>query len=182
MSCYYIMINTVDMETTLDNSVIEDKVTKFEKKFIQFKIELKLFETLKSGYKIMKNNYTNVLYYEPPSNWQWVKRWWYGEDKERTFEYLHILFTQFMKFLDSILKYMRAFDNCPRIIRLNVQICKYINLIIPGLCSLKYTYPDYKEIHCKVASIVITLIDFKKETYRNGRKNQRNSRIPSYEI
>ena len=176
-------MNTIDMGTTLDNSEIQDKITNFEKVFIKFKIELQLFENLKSGDKVMKNGNTNVLYSEPPSNWQWIKRWWYGEDKERTFKYLDELFTFFMKFLDSILKYMRENTHCLRIIRLNNQIYKYINLIIPGLCSLKYTYPNYKEIHCKVASIVITLIDFKKEACKySGKKHNQNIRIISHEI
>ena len=168
------------LRTTIDNSVIEDKVTNFEKVFIKFKIELKLFETLKSGHKIMKNNITNILYAEPPSNWQWIKRWWYGEDKERTFQYLDKIFTEFMRFLDSIIKYMRENNYYPRVTRLNKQICDYINLIIPGLCSLKYTYPEYKEIHCKVASIVVTLIDFKKEAYKRSRNIRKQFR--SHEI
>ena len=46
-------MNTIDMGTTLDNSEIQDKVTNFEKVFIKFKIELKLFENLKSGHKVI---------------------------------------------------------------------------------------------------------------------------------
>jgi len=170
------------LRTTIDNCVIEDKVTNFEKILIKFKIELKLFETLQSGHKIMKDSTTSILYSEPPGNFQWIKRWWYGEDKERTFEYLDKIFTDFMKYLDSILKYMRENNYFPRVIRLNTQICDYINLIIPGLCSLKYTYPDYKEIHCKVASIVVTLIDFKKETFKKRSKPKKTVRTYSNEI
>jgi len=170
------------LRTTIDNSTFEDKVTDFEKVLIKFKIELKLFETLQSGHKIMKDSTTNILYSEPPGNFQWIKRWWYGEDKERTFKYLDVIFTDFMKYLDSILKYMRENNYYPRVIRLNAQICDYINLIIPGLCSLKYTYPEYKEIHCKVASIVVTLIDFKKETFKNSSKPKKIVRTYSNEI
>ena len=174
------MMNSINI--TIDNSVIEDKVTNFEKTFNNFKIKLRLFETLKEGYKIMNNGNTNILYAEPPGNWQWVKRWWYGEDKERTFKYLDEIFTQFMKFLDSILKYMKENSYFPRVIRLNKQICDYINDIIPGLCSLKYTYPEYTEIHAKVASIVVTLIDFKKETYRYTNKKRNRKRTRSFEM
>jgi len=88
------------LRTTIDNSTFEDKVTDFEKVLIKFKIELKLFETLQSGHKIMKDSTTNILYSEPPGNFQWIKRWWYGEDKERTFKYLDVIFTDFMKYLD----------------------------------------------------------------------------------
>jgi len=77
---------------------------------------------------------------------------------------------------------MRENNYYPRVIRLNAQICDYINLIIPGLCSLKYTYPEYKEIHCKVASIVVTLIDFKKETFKNSSKPKKIVRTYSNEI
>ena len=77
---------------------------------------------------------------------------------------------------------MRENNYYPRVIRLNKQICDYINLIIPGLCSLKYTYPEYKEIHCKVASIVVTLIDFKKEAYKSSRNSNAHKKFRSHEI
>ena len=173
-------MNTINMSNTIDNSEIEDKVTNFEKNFIKFQLELKIFEYLKSGHKVMMDTTTNILYSEPPSYFQWMKRWWYGEDKERTFDYLDNIFTQFMKFLDTILTYIHENKYCPRVIILNKRICAYINKIIPGLCSLKYTYPKYKEIHCKVGSIVITLIDFKKETQKFGGNNHK--KIRSFEI
>ena len=67
-----------------------------------------------------------------------------------------------MRFLDKILVFARAersvafvlFGNC---------VCTYINCLIPGIHTLKQTYPDYLELHNKIASIIITLIDFKTE-------------------
>lgn len=161
------MMDTIDIR----NPHIEDTITTFEKTLIRYKIELKVFETLKSGYKIMKNNTTHILYSEAPSNLQGIKRWWYGEDKEKTWNYLDEMFNEFVKFLDKILHYMRENNYFPRVERLNITIREFIDNIIPGLCSLKYTYPEYAELHCKVASIVITLIDFKKETYRFSKNN-----------
>ena len=158
------------MMATEDNTEIMDKITNFEKIFFQFKSELKCFENLKSGYKIFKDNNTNILYCEEPGNWIWLKRWFYGENREKTFKYLDEIFTQFVKFLDSILRYLRENKYCSRIIILNFQICEYINSIIPGLCSIKYTYPKYADIHAKIASIVVTLIDFKQETYKYTKK------------
>ena len=164
------------MNNSVDSAL--DRVRDFENSFIQLKIELQVFENLKTNDKIMRDKNTQLLYLEPPGYSQSIKRWWYGETHEKTFIYLDDLFRKLMKFLDTILKYMSGRKYCLRIARLNKQIVLYINSIIPGLCSLKYTYPDYKEIHCKIASIVITLIDYKKAIYKYNQKRP----LTSFEI
>ena len=52
-----------------------------ETKFAKAKNELKVFEELDSGEKIMKEQTTNILYSDPPDNFQFIRRWWAGEKR-----------------------------------------------------------------------------------------------------
>ena len=54
---------------------------------------------------------------------------------------------------------------------------EYINKIIPGLHTLKYTYSlaERKEIHAKIDAIILTLIDFKDEIYKQKSRAKRNN-------
>ena len=55
------------------------------------------------------------------------------------------------------------------------EVRKFIDEIMPGLYSLKKTYPDCKEMIAKVDSIILTLIDFKDKT--EDYINQKNKGI-----
>ena len=122
----------------------------------------------------MEDRYHKVLYAEPPGYLQFWKRWWYGEDKNKTFHHLDIYFTNFMKFLDKIIK-KTDMNRSIEMTKLSNDICVYINNIIPGIYSLKDTYPSYKKLHCKVDSIILTLIDFKGEVRKKNKK-------PNYKV
>ena len=76
-----------------------------ETKFAKAKNELKVFEKLDSGEKIMKEQTTNILYSDPPDNFQFIRRWWAGENWKKTIEHLDEVFGSFTKFLDQILKF-----------------------------------------------------------------------------
>ena len=65
-----------------------------------------------------------------------------------------------MEFLDRVLNKRIRYE-------FKKEICDFINLIIPGLYSLKLTYPDSKELCCKVDSIILTMLDFKSAVYKN---------------
>ena len=80
--------------------------------------------------------------------------------KKKQSEYLDEYFKQFMEFLDRVLNKHIRYD-------FKKEICDFINLIIPGLYSLKLTYPDSKELCCKVDSIILTMLDFKSAAYKN---------------
>ena len=138
-----------------------------ETKFAKAKNELKVFEQLESGHKIMKEPTTNILYSDPPDNLQFIRRWWRGETWKTTITYLDDVFGSFTKFLDTILKYLRI-NGVGSIHKFMNRVCEYINKIIPGLHTLKYTYSieDRREIHAKIDSIILTLIDFKEEVYK----------------
>ena len=66
------------------------------------KKKINLFKFLKKNDKLMENSIENNLYIEPPSYFRFIKRWWYGEDKETAFKHLDNYFIEFIKFLDTI--------------------------------------------------------------------------------
>ena len=130
--------------------------------FVRQKKKLHIFLSIKKDDKIMENTIRKVLYIEPPGYFQFIKRWWYGEDKKKTFAHLDTYFIEFMRFLDAVLLFIKQNDD-ERIIVLGNDICAFINRIIPGIHTLKTTYPEYKALHDKIASIIITMLDFKEE-------------------
>ena len=126
------------------------------------KNKINVFIYLQKNDKLMENKIEKNLYREPPGYFQSWKRWWYGEDKFTTFHHLDGYFSEFMKFLDLVVSSAKA-NLSLEIIQLGKDIADYINIIIPGIHILKTTYPHYEELHCKIDSIIITMIDFKKD-------------------
>ena len=155
------------------------QVSELENTFIAHKKKLHIFLSLQKGDKIMENVHEQVLYIEPPGYFQFIKRWWYGEDKKTTFRHLDKYFVEFIRFLDNILTYTRANEK-EDIEPLGNKVCGYINRIITGIHVLKYTYPNYKELHDKIASIIITMIDFKEEYRENIRDTKNRGRAISF--
>ena len=89
-----------------------------------------------------------------------ISRWWHGEGRDKTIEYLDTDFSEFMKYLDELLKHLEVDPFCAYI-KLAKNTREFIDDITPGLYSLKKTYPECKEMVAKVDSIILTLIDFK---------------------
>ena len=150
-----------------------------DKAFVVQKKKLNIFLSIKVGDKIMEDSSKGVLYIEPPSYFQSIKRWWYGENKVSTFKYLDRYFVEFVRFLDRILAIVDD-RNKSSISPLGYSVCKYINNIIPGIHVLKSTYPNYVELHDKIASIIITLIDFKTEYREKIKRGDDRERALSF--
>ena len=152
-----------------------ERNTELETEFEELKVELKIFETLKVGDKISRDGATDILYIDPPSTFQWAWRWWNSENRLRTVGHLDNSFKKFMKFLDKILGVIRMRGFNIQIKILTKKISEFINLIIVGLNNLKFTYPTTPEIHAKLGSIILTLIDFKDEIYKQKSRAKRNN-------
>ena len=103
--------------------------------------------------------------------YQKISRWWYSENREKTFGYLEKDFTKFVKYLDLIKIEVQSF-NYIYYKKLSNNIKKLINKIIPGLYKLKKTYSEEKKIVAKVDSIILTLIDFKTEISKKKKNIQ----------
>ena len=153
-----------------------------ELEFENLKRELKIFETLKVGDKISWDKTKNLLYIDPPSTFQSIFRWWNSENRLKTVSHLDESFKKFMKFLDKLLGRirLRGFNLNVRI--LTKKISEFINIIIVGLNNLKFTYPTTPEIHAKLGSIILTLIDFKDEIHRLRPGKKTRIRSASFEM
>ena len=92
-----------------------------------------------------------------------VSRWYYGEGRMKTIDYLEEDFSNFMRFLDDLLKNLEVDPFC-QYAKMAKDVREFIDAITPGLYSLKKTYPDTKEMVAKVDSIILCLCDFKDKT------------------
>ena len=137
---------------------------KFQNDFIKFKKKTNVFLTLKEGDKVYKDPDTDILFIDSYTSFQFIRRWWYGENREKTFIYIDTLFTDFVKYLDKILAFIRTHMFSSVIEKLSKEICAYILEIIEGLHNLKLTYPTEPKLINKISAIIMTLLDFKKET------------------
>ncbi len=93
---------------------------------------------------------------------QKLSRWWWNENREKTFKYLDEDFNEFVEFLDNIKLHTTSINYLfySKLIR---DICNYCNKIIPGLYNLKETYENITKMKAKIDSIIMILIDFKAE-------------------
>lgn len=140
--------------------------TRLEDKFKKNKGNLAIFKDLKAGEKLGKiiddegkPKYYKVEHYMGIQ----ISRWWYCEGRKKTIEYLNEDFINFMKFLDDLLKNLEVDPFC-QYAKMAGEVRTLIDEIMPGLYSLKKTYPETKEMIAKVDSIILTLIDFKDKT------------------
>ena len=120
---------------------------------------LDVFVKLNEGDKLMKDG--DLLFSISPGTMQSIRRWWNAENKEKTLNYLDVYFSNFIKFLHKIIEKLKKRDVNLILVR---KIKEYINSIIPGIHSLKLTYPSYLDLHCKISEIIVSLINFKAES------------------
>ena len=150
----------------------EDEKKQNEKKenFLEFKKYLEIITTIKVGDKLSKVN--NIYYIDVVGVTQRARRWWYSQNRKKTFSDLTKDFLRFTDFLDNIL-------SGPSFKKILDEMILFINDLMVGLYNLKTTYPDYEDIKCKIDSIIMTLIDFKESvntqpTRLMGRRNSFN--------
>ena len=140
--------------------------TRLKDNFEKNKINLEIFKNLKEGEKLGKqiNSEGKPEYYKV-SHYMGIQfsRWYYGEGRLKTVDYLENDFSDFMKFLDDLLKNLEVDPFC-QYAKMAKDVREFIDAILEGLYSLKKTYPDTKEMIAKVDSIILTLIDFKDKT------------------
>ena len=155
----------ISANKSLSLNIKEKNVTKEQReKFLEFKNTLEIITRIKEGDKLSK---TNIYYIDEIGMTQKIKRWWWNQNRKKTFDDLNSDFTKFADFLDNLL--MNFQPICKKYVTLCEEIVLFINDLMIGLYNLKTTYPDYKEIRCKIDSIILTLIDF-KENYNDKKK------------
>ncbi len=143
-----------------------------EKDFYRIREKLSVIKDLNINDKLGYDE-NDVLYIDKYQWGQYFRRVWYGQSRQKTEKYLNRVFTEFMQYLDNYLKFL---DNTPHFIvktldkrykTLTGEICQFINDIIVGLYNLKKTYPEFKELKCRVDSIIMTMVDFKDKVKKS---------------
>ena len=111
-----------------------------------------------------------------------TRKVWYGENREKTIEYLNKDFKGFFRFLDKII-YNTQNDVLNIYNSYNQKIISEVKKIIPGLYNLKMTYSgetehywssDKKKIIATIDSIILTLFDFNKKMIELKTLNKNN--------
>ena len=174
---YIIMFSTLASNLHQKSQPLILTSTRLKENFQKNKKNLEIFKDLaekeKLGKQVNKNGETE--YYKVKEyRGMFFSRWWYGEGRQKTVEYLENDFSNFMKFLDELLKNLEVDPFC-QYAKMAKDVREFIDSILPGLYSLKKTYPETKEMIAKVDSIILTLIDFKDKT--EDYINQKNKGI-----
>jgi len=140
------------------NKVFVEKCEKYSKLFNP------LFD-IESGDKLGK--YNNEYYLQKQGYSQTMSRWWWNEDRSKTFKDLDDDFSEFFKFCDELkTDRFKGWTNNSSVI---AELLTLVNKIIPGLYQLKKTYANCEtgsegsKLCMKIDSIIFTLIDFKTE-------------------
>ncbi len=120
---------------------------------------------VRPGDKLGRDDPTGIYYVDYAGSAQKLRRWWWGQDREKTVQALDADFADVMRYLDLVLDAVRR-SSAGRYSALVRRIHSFVNEIMPGLHNLKSTYPDFVKLKCKVDSIITTLIDFKDEMRR----------------
>jgi hypothetical protein len=157
------MLSKLSLKSTFRTIVQPNKIfiEKYEKYSTLFSPLAEIEECDKLGkhddkYYIQKNGYSQKLF-----------RWWWNEDRTKTFANIDIDFIEFFKFCDELkTDKHKGWTN-------NSIVCngmiELVNKIIPGLYNLKKTYngcieeSEGNKLCIKIDSIIFTLIDFKTE-------------------
>jgi hypothetical protein len=157
------MLSKLSLGTTFRMIVQPNKIfiEKYEKYNALFSPLADIQECDKLGkcdnkYYVQKNGYSQKL-----------SRWWWNEDRTKTFTDIDTDFSNFFKFCDELkADKHKGWTNNSTVCNSMIEL---VSKIIPGLYNLKKTYSDCdkdsdgNKLCLKIDSIIFTLIDFKTE-------------------
>jgi len=154
------LIANSNFKTTMTNIDIHNKYEELNDTFEDFEKRLVEIGNLKEGDKLARD-YENKYFIHKKDEWfLQSRRWWGNHGRKFTFHHLDEDFTEFMKFLDKFLGSL-IFSLETRYIDLAKKVREFADTIMTGLYKLKKTYPEEKELLCKIDSIILAIIDFK---------------------
>jgi len=156
-------------------------ISELSKELATSERKIEVFQKLKINHKIMEDVHQHVLYSIAPGYFQSWARWWQGESHKKTYTHLDTYFTEFTKLLDKQLAYIRRKKESDIVI-LGKRTTIFINSIIPGIHTLKTTYPEYEDLHAKIDSIILVLLDFNNEFRRESYGAEQRWRSKSFDM
>ena len=157
------MLSKLSLGTTFRMIVQPNKIfiEKYEKYNALFSPLADIQECDKLG------KYDNKYYVQKNGYSQKLSRWWWNEDRTKTFTDIDTDFSNFFKFCDELkADKHKGWTNNSTVCNSMIEL---VSKIIPGLYNLKKTYSDCEKesegnkLCIKIDSIIFTLIDFKTE-------------------
>ena len=141
-------------------NLIRTELEKNEKLYEMYLEKFAEISKLQDGDKLARDS--SGVYYRHEKGLYFIqlRRWWTKQGREHTFQHLDEDFTEFMKYLDTILTNLEITYEV-RYRELGKKIKDLANSLMTGLYTLKKTYPDEKDLICRIDSIILSLIDFK---------------------
>lgn len=139
----------------------QQELKNLQSDYESYSIKFKEIGELEDGDKLARD--PSGIYYIHSRNEYLVqfRRWWTKQGRSYTFGHLDEDFTIFMNYLDKILNILNiTHDGRYKILGKNLK--DLANSVMTGLYTLKNTYPKEKKLICKIDSIIMSLIDFKK--------------------
>ena len=128
--------------------------------------------------------YDNKYYVQKNGYSQKISRWWWSEDRTKTFKDIDTDFSNFFKFCDELkTDKHKGWTNNSSVCNSMIEL---VNKIIPGLYNLKKTYSDCEKesegnkLCIKIDSIIFTLIDFKTEINKPAESAKSKERTLSF--
>ena len=151
-------------------SLNDENFKKLEEEFLNYEKKMLTISELEEGDKLARGD--NGVYFIHKKNEWFVqpRRWWGNQGRKQTFNHLDEDFTEFMKYLDKILNSL-VFILDVRYKDLAKNVKNFVDSLMTGLYNLKKTYPNEKELTCKIDSIILSMIDFK------GDYNKKNNTV-----
>ena len=130
-------------------------------KYENYSIKFKQIGKLEDGDKLARDPSGAYYIHTTKEYLVQLRRWWTKQGRSYTFGHLDEDFTIFMNYLDKVLNILNiTHDSRYKVLGKNLK--DLANSIMTGLYTLKNTYPKEKKLICKIDSIIMSLIDFKK--------------------
>ena len=155
------MSETLGLNSPIQMNFRQQELKELQDEYDSYSTKFKEIGELEDGDKLARDS--SGVYYRHTKGEYLVqlRRWWTSQGRSHTFNHLDEDFSKFMKYLDKVLNILNiTYDNRYRLLGKNLK--DLANSLMTGLYTLKNTYPKEAKLICKIDSIILSLIDFKK--------------------
>lgn len=155
------MSETLGLNSPIQMNFRQQEFKELQDEYDSYSTKFKEICELEDGDKLARDS--GGVYYRHTEKEYLVqlRRWWTSQGRSHTFNHLDEDFSNFMKYLDKVLNILNiTYDNRYRLLGKNLK--DLANSLMTGLYTLKNTYPKEAKLICKIDSIILSLIDFKK--------------------
>jgi hypothetical protein len=149
--------NIIDIDMVKHFFDLED----MKKNVLIFKDKLNALTLINEGDKISFDN-DNIIYIDRNHTLQCIKRWYYNENRNNTYEKLSIIFDDYNKFLLMINRSLYNQQNL-EFFTIADDVYLFNKNVIKGLYNLKKTYENKEYYDMKLAELIEAIIQYVKQ-------------------